>query len=510
MPNLLRPLVFLPLGPLLAVLVVSAMFLPRIVVEGQFVDGLTYAAVSRNLAEGYGTWWKIEGSVRFGSEVFYEHPPLVFWLQSLFFRVFGDVWWADKVFCALVLLGTLAALSWVWCLLLGHDEQRRPYFWLAAVLWYITPTVSWGMPCNMLEGPLALLTLCAVGCGLRAGLGSWGWLAASGLLTLFAFLAKGPAGLFPLAMPLLAQQFFWEKNSQHRDGKLVLRAVLPALVCAICFGLLMLHDPARHFFQTYWQGQVLQSLSGQREMSGQGLSAHLHLLRAFFGGEGLPALGIAALLCFLGKKRDPNILLTPTPAVWFALWVFASAALPLLLSVKQRTYYLMPAMPWLAIALAAWAAPSVSVLRGFFSAKKLHVVRALLWIALFGVAFFSIKKAGTVSREPELVGMLYQMQTIVPQGVDICVCPDTYGSTTPAAYLYRYGRWEAVLEPEGALPAFALVERSRCPESFEHRLRERGFAEKASVGDWVLMMENNGRLGSNLPHLPRPRHLSVH
>ena len=65
-------------GLLLTVVVVCALFLPRIVTEGQFVDGLTYASVSRNLAEGYGTWWQPWGSVWFGQQIFYEHPPLLF------------------------------------------------------------------------------------------------------------------------------------------------------------------------------------------------------------------------------------------------------------------------------------------------------------------------------------------------------------------------------------------------------------------------------------------------
>jgi len=52
-------------------------------------DGVEYACVARNLADGLGTFWKpyLED---YRHPVFHEHPPLVYWIQSLFFRIFGD------------------------------------------------------------------------------------------------------------------------------------------------------------------------------------------------------------------------------------------------------------------------------------------------------------------------------------------------------------------------------------------------------------------------------------
>ena len=52
-------------------------------------DGVEYAAVARNMADGVGTFWKpyLDDTIH---PVFHEHPPLVFWIQSHFFRLFGD------------------------------------------------------------------------------------------------------------------------------------------------------------------------------------------------------------------------------------------------------------------------------------------------------------------------------------------------------------------------------------------------------------------------------------
>ena len=56
---------------------------------GKHGDGTEYAAVARNLAEGRGSLWKPYFSDTFG-RLYWEHPPLIYWFQSLLFRIFGD------------------------------------------------------------------------------------------------------------------------------------------------------------------------------------------------------------------------------------------------------------------------------------------------------------------------------------------------------------------------------------------------------------------------------------
>jgi 4-amino-4-deoxy-L-arabinose transferase-like glycosyltransferase len=61
-------------------------------------DGVEYASVARNLSDGVGTFWKPYLDDRI-HPVFHEHPPLVFWIQSLFFRFFGDGPYLESFFC---------------------------------------------------------------------------------------------------------------------------------------------------------------------------------------------------------------------------------------------------------------------------------------------------------------------------------------------------------------------------------------------------------------------------
>ena len=56
---------------------------------GIHADGLEYANVARNMAEGLGTFWNPYHDDLL-HPVFHEHPPLVFWIQSFFFKLFGE------------------------------------------------------------------------------------------------------------------------------------------------------------------------------------------------------------------------------------------------------------------------------------------------------------------------------------------------------------------------------------------------------------------------------------
>ena len=67
----------------------------RLLSSEMFLDGVTYAAIARNLAEGRGTFWAASYNADFTP--FAEHPPLAFWLQSWAFRALGDSPWVERL-----------------------------------------------------------------------------------------------------------------------------------------------------------------------------------------------------------------------------------------------------------------------------------------------------------------------------------------------------------------------------------------------------------------------------
>jgi 4-amino-4-deoxy-L-arabinose transferase-like glycosyltransferase len=62
---------------------------PKILEMGKNGDGTEYASIARNMSEGLGTFWApyLDDT---NWPVHWEHPPLIYWIQSIFFRLFGD------------------------------------------------------------------------------------------------------------------------------------------------------------------------------------------------------------------------------------------------------------------------------------------------------------------------------------------------------------------------------------------------------------------------------------
>ena len=73
----------------LAIAVYCLLVLPRMLSHGMFLDGITYASIARNMAENYGSFWRPYYTATV-YPIFYEHPPLGFWLQSWAYRLCGD------------------------------------------------------------------------------------------------------------------------------------------------------------------------------------------------------------------------------------------------------------------------------------------------------------------------------------------------------------------------------------------------------------------------------------
>ncbi len=91
----------------------AALMLPKLLSEGVFFDGLLYASISRNLAEGFGDYWSPRFSDTFLA-TFAEHPPLQLWLGAFAFRLFGDDIHVEKAYSLATFIATSAAMLLIW------------------------------------------------------------------------------------------------------------------------------------------------------------------------------------------------------------------------------------------------------------------------------------------------------------------------------------------------------------------------------------------------------------
>jgi 4-amino-4-deoxy-L-arabinose transferase-like glycosyltransferase len=92
--------------------ITMALIIGPILRGGMFMDGLLYTNLAKNMASGLGDFW--HPTLDRGS-IFYEHPPFLFWLESLFFRLFGDHIFVEDIYNTSVFLITVALMYGIWC-----------------------------------------------------------------------------------------------------------------------------------------------------------------------------------------------------------------------------------------------------------------------------------------------------------------------------------------------------------------------------------------------------------
>lgn len=304
----------------------ALLLLPLLFTKGMFFDGLTYASIARNLNDGIGSFWapSYTPSVH---PTFYEHPPFSFGLHSVFYRLFGDQPWVDRIYPYTMYGVSVLMLRRIWSLFIPAGHRA----WIPQLLWTLTPTVVWVHQNNMLEAPLAAATLCVVWLLFEGTIKrNYFWSALAGVVFFFALGIKGPVSLFPLVtLPIMATLY-----PEHRKAALWSLFTMITSFSAL-FSYFYLYQPAySEFFSTYLDRQLLPTLSGDREQSGSALMSVLEVLKQL-------ALPIVVWLIFrfkLGKRYRIQ-----RGSIFFFL-IALSGTVPFLFMDRQHHYYFMPTM----------------------------------------------------------------------------------------------------------------------------------------------------------------------
>jgi 4-amino-4-deoxy-L-arabinose transferase-like glycosyltransferase len=375
------------------------LLLPALVQRGMFLDGVTYAAISKNLSLGVGSFWTPQYTPTL-YPVFYEHPPLVFGLQSILFNLFGDRFWVERLYSFLTGLGVIGGM--LYCLRQVLDKQKA---WLAAaiavILWISIPQVFWSFRNNMLENTSSVFTLLSVGSFLAFRQKGKPWFAFFGALFLSAaFLSKGPATLFPLAAPLVAILVFG--GSQ----KLKYTATAYTTVVVLAGLLYLSSEGLQSNLSGYMEAQVLPALEGKREITTDNRFA---IIGKFFL-EGL--LSFVLIGIAFAKRKKVKI---STSSIFFFL-IALSASLPMIISLKQRSYYLVPAFPFLAMAAAVAILPLANLWVARLRPASARKARIAGLTAIGVIVVIAAIRFGNYSRNEDLIRDADHLAGVFPRG----------------------------------------------------------------------------------------------
>lgn len=394
---------------------VAALFLTLVsgslTTTGMFMDGLIYGNVAANIADGIGSFWHPTYTATHHPD-FYEHPPLALGLLALFYKVLGTHLWVTKLYMVLTMLLCAWLTVRLWLRLGGKRENG----WMPLLLWTLIPTVTHFANQCMLENTMVLFTLGTILLLLRPERKALNGLIA-GVLLAAAFMTKGFTGLFPLVLPLLLWICDRRKGAILQTLCMLAGLLLPLAVIAFTV------SEAREYFSNYMQMQVLAGWS-------QG-EVHRWQILVYFLRSTAIAIGVVLLVAVINKGVGQK----PSRLHW-AMWILvACAVLPMMVSTRQREFYLLTAMPIVAVLLALLIEEPVA--RWLKPTK----VWGYVTMALFaGAVVLNALRFGTEGRDAQLQRDMKVIVANLDEGETVTIPSPLYFDYKLQGYYYRERR----------------------------------------------------------------------
>ncbi len=431
-PVLFRPSVLFSILTLNIFLILGAY---PFLTDGTFFDALVYSSIARNMSELSHSFWSPHHF--FGSEkVFYEHPPMQFWLQSHFFNILGDHLWVDRLFSFVVFLINLLIMLKIWNFLNLRkkikNDQNNSLLWLPVLLWISAPLVFWSYPITMLENTLTLFTaLSALFFLGYKKTNHFGYFFLYVLSIAGAFLVKGPVGLFPLAFPVFYGLSFYSNLWK----KYFAETIYVIIILTLIFGFIFVIDKESYpFLKQYFNQQVLASLQGVRESPEPPWKTLFEIVN-----QNLLAF-ILGLLLVKNKKLIFNDIWDDKEkrgTFFFMAFVSLSASLPLMVSPKQRLFYIIPSIFFYSLCFALLFRSGIE--RRLLSMKNKHRNKKLFFGFLFltiVICIFLLKKIGSVRRDHSDIEVTSFIKNHLVAGSTVRMKPKPDWSLI--SYLQRY------------------------------------------------------------------------
>ena len=387
---------------------------PNLLREGMFVDGIWYAAISNNLENDIGEFWLPSFTTTIYNS-FYEHPPLVFWLQSLFFKIFGQSFWVERIYCLVIFLLTAYIISKIWKQIYLNNKNIAKLHYLPLILWILNFHTFFAYPNNVLECTLTLFTLASIYFLNKSleykGLKAYILMLISGLLIFFGFLSKGFVALFPIVFFAILY-IVYRKNLKIQLQK----SIFLCLSFTLFFIILMCFESPRNFMNNYLNNQVIDSLSGNRVENMR--ENRFYIFNGIF--KALPiSLGLSLCILILtyhfNKRIIPKNDKIKTSFVFLLIGI--SSSIPLMISLKQAGYYLVPSTPYYMLSLSIFVAPSFYFLKTLFNKnKKLTNSLSVLISGILIISFIlAITNIGTIDkRNKEQLANIKAIVKVIP------------------------------------------------------------------------------------------------
>jgi 4-amino-4-deoxy-L-arabinose transferase-like glycosyltransferase len=397
---------------------------PTLWSDGMFMDGLYYAAISRNLASGLGSFWFLHFT-DFSYPIFYEHPPLAMGLQSIFFYVFGDNIYIERFYAFF----TFIVIAYIIHLIWGEINRKGLKYlsWVPLLFWVIIPLNSWAYSNNMLENTMNIFVSLSVLFSLKSFKSKkLKNIFFAGTFLSLAFLSKGFVGLFPLSI------FFWHfivfkkmniKEMFSRSAQLFLFTITPFIL------LYLFYPIAINSIVNYIHKQVFGSIQNISTVESRFFIIEKLIL------ELLPALVLCLIIFYFSVKKKFKVEHPEKKWMLFFFLLGLSGVLPIMISMKQSSFYILTTFPFFSVAFGILVAPFIASV----IPKETFKIFLLGIFILIGSIFFSVKQIGVIGRDHELVKDIQLILDIIPKNSAISIDENMRKNYSLIGYFARYG-----------------------------------------------------------------------
>ena len=400
--------------------------------EGMFFDGVTYACISRNMAEGQGTFWNPYYTQTLYPE-FRQHPPLALGMEAIAFKAFGDHLWVEKSYSVLTFLvsGLFIALIW------KRTTNNIRWAWLPLLFWLAMPLVTWSATNNLLENTMSVFVLLSVYLMIVSYQRNHKfWLVLSAIALFLAFLTKGFKGLFPFLFPILYSIF----DDKHRWIQGPIDTLLLFVTLAVLSGVMFLvFPPSFAYLKDYINLQVIGG--GLHEAT---VSSRFYIVFSLLLQLIAPLLIIATILIMskIINKEKHKIFEFPLDKAWFYIFLVLGlvGVLPIMVSVKHRDFYMLAALPFFALAFAHLSLSMVNMMLLEIKPKtKKWMLLGAGGVLLLGIVL-NLCHIGKYGRDEAFLVAMKKVLSEIPENEVIEIKPEDFNQWSWHAYFMRYGK----------------------------------------------------------------------
>ncbi|HXD93708.1 MAG TPA: glycosyltransferase family 39 protein [Bacteroidia bacterium] len=427
-----KPVVFW----ILTIAVINVLIISQLVQDGMFMDGMLYTAVSKNLSEGLGTFWNPHFS-KTSMSSFHEQPPLYFGLLAVFYKVFGTSMYVERLFVFVFYTLTLVYICKLWKKLFITNAKIAKNTWLPVLFYSVIPVCFWAYTNHVEEVVMCAFALMAIYYTYIALFLNEKIilnLVLSGCFIFLASLTKGVQGLFPIA----CVAFYWLTTKNVSLKKTITYSFILAGVPALIYSSLIFCNHNVYLsFEQYFTNRFVKTFNNFYATTNNRFEIIIRLIT-----ELLPILSVSILIKLISKKNMPQNqqVVESKRKLWWLLAIGLSGSLPLAITTEQRGFYLVTALPYFALAISAWLAPTLTYLL-----DKINLQKTAFKFFSYSVALFlfisvgyTVLQIGNFNRDKDLLTDIYAIGKVVPKGEMINVPKQTWDEWDIQGYFIRY------------------------------------------------------------------------